>query len=83
MINLQIDLENQLREELYLCQARLARLQDIEAVCRTEFVEAQRREEQIHKHLAYLYESQQMSPSAFVYQPPEIDIWTQYGTEWQ
>ncbi len=76
-------LENQLQVELLLVQARLARLQDIEAVCRSEFVEAQRREDQIQTHLAVLEESRQLNPKAFVYRPPEIDIWTHCQSEWQ
>jgi len=68
-------LERQLEGELLLCQARLARLQDIEAVCRSEFVQTQRREEQIETHLAFLKESRRLNPGAFKYQPPENDIW--------
>jgi len=76
LINYETVLENQLQGELLRCQARLARLQDIEAVCRSEFVQAQRREEQIQEHLAFLVESRRLNSRAFEYQPPEIDIWT-------
>lgn len=78
-------LENQLQGELLRCQARLARLQDIEVVCRSEFVQTQQREEQIQKHLAFLGESRRLNPRAFEYQPPEIDIWTgsQIDCQWQ
>lgn len=83
MIDYETVLENQLQGELLRCQARLARLQDIEAVCRSEFVHTQRREEQIQRHLAFLGESRQMHPRALEYHPPEIDMWTDGPSEWQ
>lgn len=83
MIDFETILELELRGELLRCQARQARLQDIEAVCRSEFVQAQQREEQIQKHLAFLGESRRLNPRALEYQPPEIDIWTDCQLEWQ
>lgn len=82
MIDYESVLENQLQGELLRCQARLARLQDIEAVCRSEFVQAQRREEQIQRHLAFLGGSRRLNSRALEYQPPEIDIWTDCQFEW-
>ncbi len=70
-----VDIEEQLQEELLLCQARIARLQDIEAVCRSEFTQTQEREDQIQRHLALLHESRRLNPKALEYQPPTSDTW--------
>lgn len=83
MIDYETILENQLQGELLHCQARLARLQDIEAVCRNDFVQTQRREEQLQRHLVLLEQSRRLNPRALEYHPPETDIWTDAQPEWQ